>query len=82
MAREHGRMIVPLIGVLCLGAGATHQVPYRDTGATTADLVAAFRKASPKSERVLKDWLLTTRWYARLASGETVQQMVDGYKAR
>jgi hypothetical protein len=54
---------------------------YRETGATTADLVAAFRRASPKSERILTDWLLTTRWYARLASGETVRQIVDDYKA-
>ncbi len=54
---------------------------YRDKGATTADLVAALRRASPKSERILKDWLLTTRWYTRLASGETVRQMVEDYKA-
>jgi hypothetical protein len=55
---------------------------YRDRGATTADFVAAFRRASPKSDRVLSDWLLTTRWYRRLASGETVRHMVDGYTAR
>ncbi|HXI32946.1 MAG TPA: hypothetical protein VNH63_02600 [Gemmatimonadales bacterium] len=55
---------------------------YRDTGATTADLVAAFRKASPRSGPVLDDWLLTTRWYTRLASGETVRHIIAGYAAR
>jgi len=55
---------------------------HRDTGATTADLVAAFRAASPRSGPILDDWLLTTRWYTRLASGETVQHIVAGYAAR
>ena len=54
---------------------------HRDSGATTADLVAAFRKASPRSAPVLDDWLLTPRWYHRLAAGETLPHIVAGYRA-
>jgi aminopeptidase N len=53
---------------------------YRDTGAGSAELVAAFRAASPRSARVLADWFFTTRWYARLAAGESVRSIVEGYK--
>lgn len=52
---------------------------HRATGATIADLVAAFRGASPLSERIFDDWLFSTRWYSRLASGESLGHMIDGY---
>jgi hypothetical protein len=50
-----------------------------DTGATTGDLVAAFRRQGPSSEAVFADWLTTTRWYSRLASGESLSQIIAGY---
>lgn len=55
---------------------------YRSKGATTADLIAAFRTSSPKSDRILQDWLLTTRWYSLLSSGKPFPQMVDEYKQK
>ena len=55
---------------------------YRDKGATTADLVAAFTAASPKCDRIFQDWLLTTRWYSLISSGRPFQQIVDEYKQK
>lgn len=52
---------------------------HRDNGATIADLVAAFRGASTRSDRIFADWLFTTRWYSRLASGESFGRMIDAY---
>jgi hypothetical protein len=52
----------------------------RERGATTVDLAKAFRDADPRSERVLSDWLSTTRWYSRLRAGETVAQMIETYR--
>ena len=52
---------------------------HRDSGGTTADLVAAFRRVSPRSAPILDDWLLTPRWHRRLAAGETFQHIVAGY---
>ena len=37
---------------------------YRDTGATTAALVAAFHREDPSSDAIFADWLTTTRWYS------------------
>ncbi|NOT10146.1 MAG: hypothetical protein HOP28_18285 [Gemmatimonadales bacterium] len=69
-----------------LGADAFDRV-YRDfyqrywrTGATSADLVAAFRAANPASDRIFADWFFTARWYTRLAAGESLRQMVEAYK--
>jgi hypothetical protein len=53
---------------------------YREKGATSAELVAAFHRVSRRSDRVFTDWLLTTRWYSRLASGESFRQIVEAYK--
>jgi hypothetical protein len=53
---------------------------YRETGATSAELVAAFHRVSRRSDRVFTDWLLTTRWYARLASGESFRRIVEAYR--
>jgi hypothetical protein len=53
---------------------------YREKGATTADLVAAFGKVSPKGEPIFKDWLFTTRWYSLLSSGKSFRQIVSQYK--
>jgi len=55
---------------------------YRDTGATSADLVAAFHRENPSSDPIFMDWLTTTRWYARLASGESLQQIIASYAPR
>ena len=60
--------------------GAFYQ-QYREKGATTADLAAAIRSADPASAPLLQDWLVTARWYARLKSGETLSQMIEGYRA-
>jgi len=53
---------------------------HREKGGTTADLVAAFRKISPKCDPVFQDWLFTTRWYSLLSSGKTFSEIVEGYK--
>jgi hypothetical protein len=53
---------------------------YRTSGATTAELVAAYRRAEPRSERVFRDWLYTTRWYGRLSAGDSLGRIVDGYR--
>jgi hypothetical protein len=52
---------------------------YRETGATTAALAAAFRRESPSCDAIFADWLTTTRWYSRLASGESVSHIIDSY---
>jgi len=57
----------------------TFMLQYRDSGATTAELEAAFRRESPFSDAVFADWLTTTRWYARLAGGESLQQILASY---
>jgi hypothetical protein len=55
---------------------------YRDlfqrhrSGVTSAELIAAFRHASPKSQRILADWFSTTRWYTRLQAGESARQII------
>ena len=55
---------------------------YRKKGATTSDLVAAFREVSPKSDPIFQDWLFTTRWYSLLSSGKSFRQIVSQYKSR
>ena len=52
---------------------------YHTKGATTADLAAAFRDASTRAGPILEDWLTTTRWYSRLASGESIAQILASY---
>ena len=54
----------------------------QSTEGSTAELAAAFRAAGPASAAVIDDWLLTPRWYARLRSGESVAQMIAGYRTR
>lgn len=53
---------------------------FRDSSATSADLVAAFHGVNPAADRVFGDWFLTTRWYTRLRGGESVQQIVESYR--
>jgi aminopeptidase N len=53
---------------------------YRNSGAATAELVTVFRRAEPRSDRIFRDWLFTTRWYTRLAAGESLRQIVEGYR--
>jgi hypothetical protein len=55
---------------------------YRDSGATTAELEVAFHRESPLSDAVFADWLATTRWYARLSSGESIPHMIGSYASQ
>lgn len=50
------------------------------SGGSTQELAAAFRSSGPAAERVLQDWLFTPRWSARLSSGETLGNMIEGYR--
>lgn len=52
----------------------------RTTGAAAADLARAFRSADGRSEKILDEWLFTTRWHARLAAGETMAQILASYR--
>jgi hypothetical protein len=54
---------------------------YRTRGARTTDLVAAFHDADARSDAVLDDWLLTTRWYGRLSAGTSIDQMIGAYRS-
>lgn len=51
---------------------------YRRSGATSAELMAAFRAEDPTSDRIFQEWFTTTKWYARLAAGEALEQIVEG----
>jgi hypothetical protein len=55
---------------------------YRETGATTAEF-AAWTKShgGAPAERLLGDWLTSTRWLERLKSGETLDAMAKGYRS-
>lgn len=53
---------------------------HRNGGAGNAELVSVFRRTDPRSDRVFADWLFTTRWYTRLAAGESLRHMVDAYQ--
>lgn len=55
---------------------------HRETGARSLDLIAAFRRADSRSDRILEDWYFTTRWYSRLRAGETLRQMVEEYSQK
>lgn len=54
---------------------------HRERGATSQDLIAAFKRADPASERIFAEWFSTTRWYARLIGGEPLRQILD-YRSR
>jgi hypothetical protein len=71
-----------------LGAEAFDRA-YRDFfqrsragGVTSAEMVAAFRGTDSASERIFAEWFLTTRWHARLTAGESMRQIVEGYRRR
>ena len=51
---------------------------YRERGAASQDLIAAFKRVDPASERIFADWFSTTRWYARLVGGEPLRTILDG----
>lgn len=53
---------------------------FRDSSATSAELLAAFHRVNPAADRIFQDWFLTTRWYARLRAGESVEQIVETYR--
>lgn len=52
---------------------------HRVSGASTPDLVAAFRRADRRAGRIFNDWLSTTRWYDRLQAGESFSAMITDY---
>ena len=52
---------------------------YRVSGGTPAELMTAFHQVDARSDRIFREWFTTTRWYARLSAGESVQQIVAGY---
>jgi aminopeptidase N len=53
---------------------------YRTQGAHTADLVAAFHAASPASDPILHDWLLTTAWVTRLQAARSIDEVLAAYR--
>ena len=53
---------------------------FRDSSATSAELLAAFHRVNPAADRIFQDWFLTTRWYTRLRAGESVEQIVETYR--
>jgi hypothetical protein len=55
---------------------------YRVEGATTATLARAFVAADNRADRILNEWLFTTRWRERLAAGETMAAIVASYPSR
>jgi hypothetical protein len=54
----------------------------RARGASSAELLTAFRRADPRSDPILADWFSTTQWYVRLAGGQSVRQILEGYTRR
>jgi aminopeptidase N len=55
---------------------------YKETGATTADFAAWVKShGGTAAERLLADWLTSTRWLERLKSGETLDAMAKGYRS-
>jgi hypothetical protein len=53
---------------------------FKETGATTADFVSLARaRGGPAVELLLQEWLISTRWLARLRSGETLSAMAKRY---
>ncbi len=52
---------------------------HRVSGAATPDLVAAFRRADKRTSRIFEEWMSTTRWYTRLAAGESFEALVADY---
>jgi hypothetical protein len=52
---------------------------HRAAGGTSAELVAAFHDVDPRSDRIFADWFSTTKWHSRLAKGEKLRDVVQGY---
>ena len=52
---------------------------HRVMGGTSAELVAAFHDMDPRSDRIFADWFSTTKWQSRLAAGEKLRDIVNGY---
>ena len=55
---------------------------YRGPGATGRDLADSFHLVDARADAVFADWFFTARWYARLAAGESLQQMIESYRRR
>lgn len=52
---------------------------HRLAGATSDDFVKAFATASPRTQRIVSEWFVTTRWYTRMTAGESVNAMLADY---
>jgi hypothetical protein len=53
---------------------------YKESGATTADFLSfAKARGGAPVERLFAEWLTSTRWLARLRSGETLSTMARRY---
>ena len=52
---------------------------HQATGASAADLIAAFHDASPAADSIFTEWFTTTAWYARLHSGQALKTILRGY---
>jgi len=55
---------------------------YKEAGAGSTDLVAAFHRTDPRSDAILADWFTTAGWYARLSAGQSITRQVEAYKRR
>ena len=53
---------------------------YKDSSATSADLMTAFHDVDPSADRIFDEWFRTTRWYARLRGGESLERIVESYR--
>ncbi|MFQ5679596.1 MAG: hypothetical protein ACE5HP_09065 [Gemmatimonadota bacterium] len=54
---------------------------FRQDGSTTRQFVGFTTARSKRLVAVFEDWLLTSKWRERLLAGETLEAMIDGYKA-
>ena len=52
---------------------------YRASGATSAELIAAFRAEDKATDLIFREWFTATKWYERLAAGEPLKRIVEGY---
>jgi len=56
---------------------------YRESGSTTRQFVTSIKEANPAIvSAVLNDWLYTTTWLERLESGESLEDLIESYRAK
>jgi len=55
---------------------------YRESGSSTEDFVGSITTANPAIvSAVFNDWLYTTTWLERLESGESLEDLIESYRA-